>query len=53
MDYLHNFEYKANRYYSTRGNKNGNFIVWNCDKESLIFILNLVNQRLNVTVILW
>ena len=25
MDYLHNFEYKANRYYSTRGDKNGKF----------------------------
>ena len=25
MDYLHNFEHKANRYYSTRGDKNEKF----------------------------
>ena len=25
-----------------------NFTVWNCDKESFIFILNLTFQRINI-----
>ena len=45
MYYLHNFEYKANRYYSVRGKKMKNFTMWSCDKEGSIFIMNPALRR--------